>query len=91
MLTDCTYTPLLATSNDCVNISNYNFTSTPRTNNLHADDVVINGKSLSKTLESVQERLAILDDPSPEKLKKYTALKKAYEHYKLLEKLLTET
>lgn len=57
---------------------------------IHASDVSISGKSLSNTLLIIQQRLAILDEPTPEKLEKYAALKKAYEHYKLLEKLLTE-
>ena len=57
---------------------------------IHASDISISGKSLSNTLSVIQQRLSILDNPSPKKLEKYAALKKAYEHYKLLEKLLNE-
>ena len=52
-------------------------------------DVTLKGQSLSKTLEAIQDRLAILQ-PDPKKLEKYEALKKAYDHYKLMEKLLKE-
>lgn len=52
-------------------------------------DVKIKGISILKTLEAIESRLAILQ-PDPKKLEKYEALKKAYEHYKLLEKLLQE-
>lgn len=87
ILDDCTYTSIY-TSPSTSNFVFTNNTTGPGT--MHASDVLINGKSLEKTLESIQERLAILDDPNPEKLKKYAALKKAYEQYKLLEKLLNE-
>jgi hypothetical protein len=52
-------------------------------------DITLNGKSLSKVLESIQDRLAILQ-PDPKKLAKYEALKKAYDHYKLMEKLIQD-
>lgn len=39
-----------------------------------------------KRLEAIESRLNILV-PDPEKLEKFEALKKAYEHYKHLEKL----
>ena len=39
-------------------------------------------------LETIEDRLAIIQDPDPEKLKKFAALKKAYDNYKLLEKLI---
>jgi len=42
---------------------------------------------LNKKFDKIMDRLAILDDPDPEKLEKSKALKKAYEHYKMLEKL----
>jgi hypothetical protein len=48
--------------------------------------VTIDGQDLAKTLESIQNRLAILV-PDPKLLDKYEALKQAYEHYKLLEAL----
>ena len=53
-------------------------------------DVKIKGKSIVKVLETIESRLAILSDPNPEKLEKFAALKKAYEHYKLMEKLIGE-
>lgn len=43
----------------------------------------------SKRLNTIEKRLAILV-PNPVKLEKYEALKKAYEHYKMLEILLEE-
>lgn len=52
-------------------------------------DVKIKGKSILTILESIEDRLSILS-PDPEKLEKYEALKKAYNHYKLLEKLIQE-
>lgn len=53
-------------------------------------DIKWKGRSLGKLLESIEGRLAILQEPSPEKLEKYAALKKAYEHYKTLERLIGE-
>ena len=49
-------------------------------------DVKIKGVSIAKALEDIQKRLAILV-PDPEKLEHFEALKKAYEHYKVLEAL----
>lgn len=51
-------------------------------------DVKIKGRSLEKLLTTIESRLAILEDPTPEKLEKFAALKKAYEHYKTLERLI---
>ena len=53
-------------------------------------DVKIKGHSIVKLLEKMEDRLAILMDPSPEKLEKFQALKKAYDNYKLMEKLCIE-
>ena len=44
------------------------------------------GRDLGKLLETIEKRLAILE-PNPKKLKKFEALRKAYDHYKLLEAL----
>lgn len=55
-----------------------------------AGDITWKGRSLSKILGSIEDRLAILQDPDPKKLEKYEALKKAYEHYKTLERLIGE-
>ena len=53
-------------------------------------DIKWKGRSLGSLLESIEDRLAILQDPDPKKLEKHAALKKAYDHYKLLEKLIGE-
>ena len=50
--------------------------------------VKIKGKDIGQLLETIQKRLAIIDEPSPERLAKFAALKKAYEHYKTLEALI---
>lgn len=47
------------------------------------------GKNLGELLSTIEDRLAILQ-PDPKKLEKYAALKKAYDHYKTLEKLIGE-
>jgi hypothetical protein len=52
-------------------------------------DIKIDGKSLKEFMNRMEERLAILV-PDPAKLEKFEALKKAYEHYKLMEKLCQE-
>jgi hypothetical protein len=49
-------------------------------------DITVKGKSLNKWMETMEKRLAILQ-PDPKKLKKFEALQKAYNHYKLLEAL----
>ena len=71
---------------------NGNLTFTKSNNNkltINGDDadLEINGKSLKTFMEKVEERLCILQ-PDPAKLEKYEALRKAYEQYKLLEKLI---
>lgn len=53
-------------------------------------EVKIKGRSLEKMLEKIEDRLAILQEPDPKKLEKFAALKKAYDQYKLLEKLIGE-
>jgi hypothetical protein len=52
-------------------------------------DIKWKGRNLGKLLEKIEDRLAILT-PDPAKLEKYEALKKAYDHYKLMEKLIGE-
>ena len=49
-------------------------------------DVKIKGVSISKALDDINKRLAILV-PDPAKLEHFAALKKAYDHYKVLEAL----
>lgn len=51
-------------------------------------DIKIGERSLSKFMDQVESRLAILQ-PKPELLEKFEALKQAYEQYKLLESLCT--
>jgi hypothetical protein len=53
-------------------------------------NVKIKGHDIVNLLERIEDRLAILMDPDPAKLEKFPALKKAYDHYKLLEKLIGE-
>jgi hypothetical protein len=52
-------------------------------------DIKIGDKSLMETLTKIEDRLAILT-PDLKKLEKFAALKKAYEQYKLMEKLCQE-
>jgi hypothetical protein len=52
-------------------------------------DIKIDGKSLKEFMTKLEERLSILV-PDPAKLEKFAALKKAYEHYKLMESLCQE-
>jgi hypothetical protein len=49
-------------------------------------DIKWKGRSLGDMLETIENRLSILV-PNPEKLEHFEALKKAYEHYKILEAL----
>jgi hypothetical protein len=51
-------------------------------------DIKIKGRSLEKLLTTIEDRLAILSEPDTAKLEKFKALKKAYDNYKLLEKLI---
>lgn len=50
-------------------------------------DIIINGESLAKCINTINKRLLILE-PKKELLDKYDALQQAYEHYKTLEALL---
>lgn len=49
-------------------------------------DIKIGGRSLKEFMTKMEQRLSILV-PDPEKLEKFEALKKAYEHYKTMEAL----
>jgi hypothetical protein len=49
-------------------------------------DIKIDGQSLKEFMKKMEQRLAILV-PDPNKLEKFEALKKAYEHYKTMESL----
>jgi len=48
--------------------------------------VKVKGQDLGEFMETISKRLAILV-PDPAKLEHFEALKKAYDHYKMLEKL----
>jgi hypothetical protein len=52
-------------------------------------NVTIDGRNLNEVLKGIEKRLSILV-PDLKKLEKYEALKKAYEHYKTLERLISE-
>jgi hypothetical protein len=74
--------------------SGYQFNTTPNTVHINSTgiemaagtDIKVDGKSLKEFMNKMEERLAILV-PDPKKLEQFAALKKAYEHYKLMEKL----
>lgn len=69
---------------------NFNVTNGKSKTSLVVDgDITWKGRSLDNFLKSIESRLAILQ-PNPEKLEKFEALKKAYEHYKLLETLIND-
>jgi hypothetical protein len=79
--------------------SGYSITNTISPNTVHINntgiemaagtDIKVDGKSLKEFMNKMEERLAILV-PDPKKLEQFTALKKAYEHYKLMEQLCQE-
>ena len=92
-----TYTTSIGSGSYTIaNPSNYyNTTSTVNITSNGIDmksgtDITIDGKSLKQFMDKMEERLAILV-PDPAKLEKFEALKRAYEHYKLMEKLCQET
>jgi hypothetical protein len=77
-------------------IGNYNWNNPPTVNitgtgidMAAGTDITVDGKSLKTFMNKMEERLAILV-PNPAKLEKFEALKKAYEHYKLMEQLCQE-
>lgn len=69
-------------------------TAAPNTLDVKGDanfegDITFKGRSLQELFAKIEDRLSILQ-PDPKKLEKYEALRKAYEHYKLMEKLVQE-
>jgi hypothetical protein len=50
-------------------------------------DIKWNGRSLGTLLEKIEDRLAILQEPTPERLEHFTALREAYDAYKMLDTL----
>jgi len=81
--TGSNYTWSNATTSPTVNISSDGIDMAAGT------DIKVDGKSLKEFMTKMEERLAILV-PDPKKLEQFEALKKAYEHYKLMEKLCQE-
>jgi hypothetical protein len=73
----------VTTTSSTVNISNTGIEMAAGT------DITVGGKSLKEFMTKMEERLAILV-PDPAKLEQFAALKKAYEHYKLIESLCQE-
>jgi hypothetical protein len=73
----------ITTTSPCVNITSNGIDMAAGT------DIKVDGKSLKEFMNKMEERLAILV-PDPAKLEKFAALKKAYEHYKLMEQLCQE-
>jgi hypothetical protein len=73
--------------------SNWTNSKTTAQGQLHLEgenaDLVMNGVSLKEILNGITDRLSILQ-PKPELLEKYENLREAYEHYKTLEKLLSD-
>jgi len=45
---------------------------------------------LEDSVEAIKDRLAILDEPDPEKLKQHKILRDAYKKYKMIEALVGE-
>jgi len=71
--------------NNSVNYGNVNITG----NGIDlgsGTDLKVDGKSLKEFMSKMEQRLSILV-PDPDKLEKFEALKKAYEHYKTMERL----
>ena len=53
-------------------------------------DLLVRGKNVLELIANIERRLAILV-PNPKLLAKYEALREAYDHYKTLEALCTES
>ena len=53
-------------------------------------DLIVAGVNIADTLTAIQERLLILV-PDPKKLEQYEALKLAYNHYLMIEKLCADS
>jgi hypothetical protein len=85
--TGSNYTISNGTWNTFSNGASYNSTSIDVKGDANFEgDIKLKGKSLSEFMETIEKRLSILQ-PDPKKLKKYEALQKAYNHYKMLEAL----
>ncbi len=92
--TTSNYTIGSASSSNYYATGSYNINNTSSSVNISSDgidmaagtDIKVDGKSLKEFMSKMEERLAILI-PDPKKLEQFAALKKAYEHYKLMEQL----
>jgi hypothetical protein len=90
------YTIGSSSSSNYYATGSYNISTSPSVN-ISSDgidmaagtDIKVDGKSLKEFMNKMEERLAILV-PDPKKLEQFAALKKAYEHYKLMEQLCQE-
>lgn len=51
------------------------------------DKLTVAGKDINSVLSDIQSRLCIIDDPSPERLEKFAALRSAYKKFKEVEAL----
>ena len=97
-ITTSNYTIGNASSSNYYATGSYNINNTSSSVNISSDgidmaagtDIKVDGKSLKEFMNKMEERLAILV-PDPKKLEQFAALKKAYEHYKLMEQLCQET
>ena len=58
-------------------------------NTIEAGELILDGVPLSKTIAAINERLAIIE-PDMKKLEKFSALKNAYDNYKLIEQMCIE-
>lgn len=67
--------------------STWTTTGTSKTNLVVDGDIKWNGRSLGELLEKIEDRLAILIEPTPERLERFTALREAYDAYKMLDTL----
>lgn len=77
--------------------NNYSFANSNISSALHVSgdctidgNLKVKGRDVAKLFEKIEDRLAILQEPDPAKLEKFAALRKAYDNYKLLEKLINE-
>lgn len=71
-------------------IGNGNSTFSYTYPSMTVNKLTVDGIDISNFMQNIASRLAILEEPNPEKLEQFNALKKAYDHYKLLEKLFND-
>jgi hypothetical protein len=85
---------IITTTNGTAPLNTFRETYSPDlsvSGDAHFDgDIIWKGKNLGEMMTRIEDRLAILLHPDPEKLKQFEALKKAYDHYKIIEALCVE-